>query len=130
MAAVRDLHAMLAQMQPVLTEGRWRFLSLPDTEAAPLLPHALAMFRESEGMSLILPADMVAEGQVMRQITLTVHSALDGVGLTAAVATALAADGCPCNVVAAYHHDHVLVPEALAEMALARLLRLQSEARA
>jgi uncharacterized protein len=61
---------------------------------------------------------------VMRQITLTVHSALDGVGLTAAVASALAAEGIACNMVAARHHDHVFVPEAQAQRALAVLERL------
>ena len=64
----------------------------------------------------------------MRCITLQVHSALDGVGLTAAVAGALAAQGIACNMVAAYHHDHAFVPEAQAEAALAVLLALQAGA--
>jgi hypothetical protein len=57
----------------------------------------------------------------MRRITLTVHSALDGIGLTAAVSAELTAAGIPCNVVAALHHDHVFVPAAQAEAALAAL---------
>ena len=60
----------------------------------------------------------------MRRITLRVHSALDGVGLTAAVATALAGHGIACNMVAAFHHDHVFVPAARAEEALAILKTL------
>jgi hypothetical protein len=48
----------------------------------------------------------------MACLTLRVHSALDGVGLTAAVASALAEIGIPCNMVAAFHHDHAFVPEA------------------
>jgi hypothetical protein len=39
-----------------------------------------------------------------------VQSSLDAVGLTAAVSAKLAAIGIPCNVLAGYHHDHVLVP--------------------
>ena len=64
------------------------------------------------------------EPTAMRQITLGVFSALDGVGLTAAVSGALASLGIPCNVVAAYHHDHVFVPEARIDEALTALKRL------
>ncbi|MEO9662897.1 MAG: ACT domain-containing protein, partial [Maribacter dokdonensis] len=42
-------------------------------------------------------------------ITLTVHSALDAVGLTAAVANALTKHNISCNVVAAFYHDHIFV---------------------
>ena len=57
----------------------------------------------------------------MRCITLTVHSSLEAVGLTAAIATELARFGVSANVVAAYFHDHVFVPSAQAEQALAAL---------
>jgi len=43
-------------------------------------------------------------------ITLMVHSALDSVGLTAAVTRQLADEGISCNVVAGYFHDHLFVP--------------------
>ncbi len=52
------------------------------------------------------------------------HSALDAVGLTAAVATELAAAGTSCNVVAGFHHDRLFVEHACAEEALAALDRL------
>ncbi|WP_409995099.1 ACT domain-containing protein [Rhizobium leguminosarum] len=61
----------------------------------------------------------------MRQITLNVNSALDDVGLTAGVAASLAEAGIPCNMVAAYHHDHVFVPSGLADRALNLLVALQ-----
>ena len=54
-------------------------------------------------------------------ITLRVHSALDAVGLTAAVSTALAGAGISCNVIAGYHHDHLLVPADRAADALEAL---------
>lgn len=57
-------------------------------------------------------------------LTLDVHSALEAVGLTAAVATALTAEGIPCNVLAGYLHDHLLVPADRAEDAVACLTRL------
>jgi uncharacterized protein len=43
-------------------------------------------------------------------ITLRVHSALAAVGMTAAVSAALTQAGISCNVVAAFHHDHIFVP--------------------
>ncbi|CCA53561.1 hypothetical protein SVEN_0274 [Streptomyces venezuelae ATCC 10712] len=58
------------------------------------------------------------------RITLRVHSALDAVGLTAAVAGALAEAGLSCNVVAGFHHDHLFVEHARAQEALAVLDRL------
>ena len=43
-------------------------------------------------------------------LTLDVHSALEAVGLTAAFSAALGAADIPCNVLAGFHHDHLLVP--------------------
>jgi uncharacterized protein len=95
--------------------------------------HRARLFRENEGVSLILEQrSALAHGLdanlPMRRIVLEVLSALDGVGLTAAVATALADAKIPCNVVAAFHHDHVFVPEAEADRALAILRDLQARA--
>ena len=52
-----------------------------------------------------------------KQITLTVHSSLDAVGLTAAVATKVASYGISANVVAAYYHDHIFVQTEKADSA-------------
>jgi uncharacterized protein len=54
-------------------------------------------------------------------ITLTVHSALEAVGLTAAFSKALADVNISCNVVAGYYHDHIFVPQQDAEKAMAVL---------
>ena len=43
-------------------------------------------------------------------MTLEVRSALGALGLSAAVTGALCEPGISCNVVAGYHHDHLLVP--------------------
>lgn len=43
-------------------------------------------------------------------ITLNVQWSLEAVGFIAAVSRALADMGIPANVLAGYHHDHVLVP--------------------
>lgn len=129
MTPVRDTRAMIAGMQPALRPGLWSFHSFADpAEAAALLPTALASFHEAEGLSLVLPDDGTGP-MPMRAITLEVHSALDGIGLTAAVAQALTRAAIPCNVVAAFHHDHVFVPAHQAETALDASLALSVAAR-
>jgi hypothetical protein len=108
---------MLAGMAPVLDARRWSF-AVVEGETPP--PEAFALIREDEGTTAIMPQD----GGGFARITLMVHSALDGVGLTAAVATALGSCGIACNVVAGFHHDHLFVPWVRAEEALAVLQRL------
>ena len=124
---VADPRAMIAGMAPHRRPGRFVFVTAPGRDD--LIPAALASFREAEGLSLILPQDVaraqgLPDANPMACITLTVWSALDAVGLTAAVSAALQAEGIPANVVAAFHHDHVFVPEHLADRALAALTAL------
>lgn len=130
---VRETGAMIAAMEPDLDPLAYAFVSAAEPgEALELMHSAIATFREVEGLSLVVPHDAAQaaglEGDPYARITLQVHSALDGVGLTAAVATALAGAGIPCNMVAAFHHDHVFVPLADANAALVILYRLQDEA--
>ena len=125
---VKDTSAMISGMAPVLDDTLYHFCLLPNGAEA-LASQALASFAEDEGLSLILTDQVAQEAGLardlpMRRITLTVHSALDGVGLTAAVASALADAGIACNMVAAYHHDHAFVPAGDADRALAILQAL------
>jgi uncharacterized protein len=114
---VRDAAGMIAGMSPRLVPGVFVFRTVDGEELARLLPQARAVFREDEGVSVVVPG-APEDPLAMRQITLDVHSALDGVGLTVAVASALAAEGIPCNMIAAHHHDHVFVPAGQAERAV------------
>ena len=122
---------MISGMTPVLLPECFVFATVTDKDLANrLLPKARASFHEAEGLSLILPDDLADSSGAqtsprMRCITLNVYSSLEGVGLTAAVASALAERGIPCNMVAGYHHDHVFVPEDQADTALKVLLGLQ-----
>ncbi|MEL7253523.1 MAG: ACT domain-containing protein [Pseudomonadota bacterium] len=121
-APIKDRAAMIAGMAPVLNDTVWHFCT-----GQGINPHgALAVFEEAEGTSFIFSETAAAEhgfelNQPMAQITLSVHSALDGVGLTAAVASALADAGIPCNMVAAFHHDHAFVPWEMRDQAIAVL---------
>lgn len=124
---VRDGAAMIAGMNPRLDLQPYVFCTGGTPHA-----EALASFREDEGLSQILPFDAAHEAGYdvslpMSRIVLEVHSALDGTGLTAAVSRALERAGIACNMVAAYHHDYVFVPQGDADRALGVLKRLQSE---
>jgi hypothetical protein len=82
-------------MEPVLHPEPWGFavwtgLALPEG--------GFALIREAEGVTLIAPAEVLARlapdpGPPMARISLTIHSALEAVGLTAVISTALAAEG-------------------------------------
>jgi hypothetical protein len=117
-----DLAALLRTLEPVLDGNEWVFVRVEDSEVPKYMPHALASFREKEGMTLVIPRMKATEVQhssgPMARITLAVHSSLEAVGLTAAVSRTLANDGISANMIAAYHHDHVFVPLALADRAM------------
>lgn len=128
---VRDSAAMIARMDPVLDSRWWSFVGGEDPELVfQLMGHALATFREDEGLSLIVPHEVALANEILAdpyaRISLRVYSALDGFGLTAAVSGELAKAGIACNMVAALRHDHAFVPAERAEEALAILRALQS----
>jgi hypothetical protein len=131
-----DIATLLANMDPTLSAVEAVFCSFPNaslTDKAFLDP--IGCFMEPEGLSLIISrqsaeAHGIAYSVVLRGITLNVHSSLEAVGLTAAVAGRLTQHGISANIVAAYYHDHIFVPVADAERALAVLRSLQSEAAA
>ncbi|MFA0026412.1 ACT domain-containing protein, partial [Vibrio sp. 10N.261.49.A5] len=65
----------------------------------------ISTFREKEGLTLVLEEDVATKAQlnfdaVFSLITLSVHSSLEAVGLTAAFATKLGSYGISANVVA------------------------------
>jgi hypothetical protein len=133
MSGITDLAALLATLTPSLRDEEYVFCTLANTTLAEQLAlKPLCTFQEPEGLTLILEKS-VAEAHAMpfetvfRCITLTVHSSLEAVGLTAAVAQRLAEHGISANVIAAYYHDHVFVPADKASRALAALQALQQE---
>ena len=128
---VKETQAMIAGMTPIIVPGDWVFCAV--TGAGTIPADAFAVIQEAEGTTLILPEATAKTGGypcsgVMQLITLQVNSDLEGVGLTAAVATALATRNIPCNVVAGYHHDHIFVPKTQAGIAYAALLDVQNAA--
>lgn len=109
-----DLERMLAELRVTIRDDVYCMVSLasPDDE---LRASAAAMISEEEAVTLVittreaesraLPYDFAAAW-----LTLEVHSSLHAVGLTAAIARMLTDEGIPCNVLAGFYHDHLLVP--------------------
>lgn len=123
----RNLAQLIAGMNPVLDPVQYVFANIaPGTalECAPLM-----RLSEAEADTVILTIDdaeainLPADRRFSR-ITLTIHSDLEAVGLTAAFATCLADKGISANVVAGYYHDHIFVPTDDAETAMHALQEL------
>lgn len=123
---------LLASLEPVLQSGTWVYAQLPlGSDPGTLQP--LACFREAEGWTVIVAEDCATSAGLdvrfrAAWLTLTVPSALDSVGLTAAFATALARAGIACNVMAGVCHDHLFVPVEQGAAALDCLHALQQTA--
>lgn len=128
MSGETNLVQLLRTLQPELHPGTYVFCPVASVHGLDLTD-CLGTFREAEGYTLILPqatADRLhlPYTYLAAWITLTVHSSLEAVGLTAAFAQALAQAQISCNVVAAYYHDHIFVAQADADKALQVLRRL------
>ncbi|MBI3174803.1 MAG: ACT domain-containing protein [Chloroflexi bacterium] len=132
MSGETDLKKLLQSMQPERNAGEYVFCVLDSPmRLADVTP--LGFFREREGVTVILPradADQAGLSYAgsFAWLTLTVHSSLEAVGLTAAFSHALSEAGISCNVVAAFHHDHIFVPVPDVERALTVLRALSEQA--
>jgi uncharacterized protein len=127
MAGERDLTVLLRTMEPVLTEVPYGF-AVWAGGALPFQPFATVA--EEEGLTVVGPlVGMLDAGMASdpwARISLTVHSDLAAVGLTAAFAAALAGVGISANVIAGFHHDHLFVPWERRAAALAALQDLSN----
>jgi hypothetical protein len=123
--AERDLSKLLAGLDPVRKPGEYVFVTTIDDA---LLP-SFAMVVEDEGVSHVVERSVADErglayDLVCAWLTMRVHSSLDAVGMTAAMSAALTSAGISCNVIAGFHHDHLLVPADRADDAIAALRAL------
>ncbi|MCB6178389.1 ACT domain-containing protein [Rhodobacter sp. Har01] len=130
MTGERDLGRLLAGMRPELSAMDWGFAC---ADRVPEAVQPFAVVAEDEGLTLVAPMDRLRQAGLqpqgpMARITLRVHSSLVAVGLTAAVAGALAAEGISANVIAGFHHDHIFLPAAQARQAMQVLDRLSRNA--
>lgn len=129
MTGETDLSQMLRTLDVEAREGTWAVLTRATPDAA-LDAAADARIAEREGVTYVVPMHVArtqgdAPEFAAAWLTLRVHSALSAVGLTAAVSRVLAERGIACNVLAGFHHDHLLVPHARRDAAIAALRSLR-----
>ena len=122
MAGETNLVQLIRGMVPKRNDGEYVFSTLPDAQAV-RREDTLFEFKEREGTTLVLTREKADElglpyHYVATWITLTIHSSLEAVGLTAAFSNELARHNISCNVVAAYYHDHIFVDQQDGEKAL------------
>lgn len=129
MTGITELETLLKSMSPALHPDVYVFCTVEGAYAdyAHLKPKA--SFYEDEGLTLLLTQSAAASAKIpfdatFKMITLTVHSSLEAVGLTAAVSAKLTEHGISANVIAAYYHDHILVQSERAADALKALSEL------
>jgi hypothetical protein len=125
-----DLQQMLTTLEPQVRDGEYVYVTEPGGPSRVL--EAEALIDEAEGRTLVVRREVADEAGLAYDfvgawITLTVHSSLDAVGLTAAFSTALAQAGIGCNVLAGRYHDHILVPHTRREDAVAVLRALSTQ---
>ncbi|MGA1052714.1 MAG: ACT domain-containing protein [Ilumatobacteraceae bacterium] len=113
-----DLARMLATLDVSVRPGSFAFVvgPWPALEAM-----AVARIDEAEGVTLVVDSSAARAagapvGFEAAWVTLDVHSSLSAVGLTAW-----------CNVLAGFHHDHLLVPHDRADEVVG-LLRSRARA--
>jgi uncharacterized protein len=113
-----DLKVLLRTMEPVLWPEAYGYAVLA---GGPMPEGVFATVAEAEGLTVVAPLAALGGGEPWARISLTVHSDLTAVGLTAAIAGALGREGISCNVIAGVHHDHLFVPWDRREDAMAAL---------
>lgn len=127
MSGLTNLHDILGALRPSVRQGSFVYVTAP----TPPDIEAHARIVEDEGVTLVLDQAIADEHRldyegVFGWITLQVHTSLSAVGVTAAVATALARVGISCNVLAGFYHDHLLVPKDAVDEAFEVLGGLES----
>ncbi len=129
-SAEQELTSLLKNLSPELDPVTYGFATLPKAdEFIGLFP--IMLFNEAEGVTGVVPYEKADAADIAlnfpcKRIILQVNSSLDAVGLVAKVSAILAENDIPANVVSAFHHDHIFVPEGRADFALEILKALSA----
>ena len=128
MKGEKDLCTLLKTMQPRHNPGDYVFCMIDDLKQIDF-ENIILFFREQEGNTVVIKKELADSLKLNYSftaawITLTVHSSLEAIGLTAAFSKALSEAGISCNVVAAFYHDHIFVDKKDVTIAIETLNKL------
>ncbi len=130
MAPERDLDRLLGLVAPQRHDGVYVFCEVP-AGRVPQDTEPLMVFSEGETATIVLTEERAAAAGLVGEapsawITLGANSDLAAIGFLAVITGRLSARGISVNVVSGYRHDHLFVPVAMAEEAMATLSGLEA----
>ncbi len=130
----KSLAKLLQTLTTTLHDPTFVFATLKNDSQLPPLPEIRLLFRESEGITVIVDIEYAKSNCLeyffpCKMITLNVTSSLEAVGFMAVIATRLAAKDMGVNPVSGFYHDHIFVPVGREQEAVSSLRELAEEKR-